>query len=170
MEMFETTLAPRDLMGFYKAKLFGRYSVKDVPNGLMIEDQDSPFSYITLTPNGDSHWLIYQRNALAPKPDKPPEPLAPAFGVEFPADATMYMRSEQAMVARSRLPFKEVCDFYEKKYGGMKGVMVMRDDQGEMPTCTVAATMAEDTKWMAVAIVNDPTSAGAVMISVVPKQ
>jgi len=169
-EMYETAVPGRDVVAFYKARLHGRYTVSDVPNGLMIAEQDSPFSYIILSPNGDRFYRMFQRNALAPRPDKPAGPPPPAFGVEFPEDATMIMKSEQAMVMRSRLPFKKVCDFYQDKYGSLKGVMVMRDEDGAQPTCTIAAAMAEGTPWMAVAIVNDPTSAGAVMISVVPRQ
>ena len=168
-EMYETALEPRAVIAFYKATLHGKYSVKDVPNGVMIEDEQSPFSYVVLSPNGDRYYLILQRNLLAPKPAAPAGPPAPVFGVDFPADASLIMRSEQATVMRSRLGMKQVCDFYEAKYGALKGVMVMRDDAAATPYCTIAATMSEETAWMAIAIVNDSTSAGAVMISVMPR-
>ena len=47
--------------------------------------------------------------------------------------------------------------------------MVMRDDESTQPTCTIAAAQNNETKWMAIAIVKDPTSPGAIMISVVPR-
>ena len=74
------------------------------------------------------------------------------------------------MVMRSRKGMKHLCDFYEQRYGSLKGVMVMRNDEDATPSCTIAAAMNNDTPWMAIAIVNDPMSAGAVMISVVPRQ
>jgi serine/threonine protein kinase len=169
MEMFETALGAREVIGFYKAKLHGKYTVKDVPNGLMVESQDSPFSYITVQPNGDVIYLVLSRNALAEKPQKPSGPPPPAFGVEFPDDASMIVRSEQAIVMRSRKAHKELCDWYESKYGSIKGVMVMRDLESSYPSCTIAAATAEDTAWMAIAIMKDPNSAGAMMISVVPR-
>jgi len=54
-------------------------------------------------------------------------------------------------------------------YGSLKGVMVMRNDQDATPSCTIAAAMNNDTPWMAIAIVNDTMSAGAQMISVMPR-
>ncbi len=167
-EMYETAVPPLDVLGFYRAKLHGKYTLKDVPNGLMIEDQTSPFSYVTLTPNGDRYYLMLARNSLVPA-KKANGPLPAAYGVEFPPDASLIMRSEQATVARSRLGFAEVCSFYEQKYGNIKGVMVMKDPEAEQPYCTIAASTAEGIEWMAVAIVNDPMSKGAVMISVAKK-
>jgi serine/threonine protein kinase len=165
-EMYETANAPRDVLQFYRAKLHGEFKLKDMPNGLMIEDQDSPFSFITLSANGDRWYLILQRNALAPASAKPAGPMPAAFGVEFPPDASLIMRSDQAVVARSRLGFAAVCEFYETKYGSIQGMMVMKDLEAETPYCTVAASMVEGSEWMAVAVVNDPMSKGAVMISV----
>ncbi len=168
-EVFETEITPKDAIAFFKAKLHGKYTVSDVPNGIAIAEQESPFSYVTFSPFGDRYYMMLARNALAPRPDKPKGPPPPAFGVEFPDDASLIMKSEQATAMRSRLGFANVCDFYDKKYGGIKGVMVMRNDEGATKSCTIAAAMAQDTPWMAIAIVEDPTSAGAVMISVVPR-
>ncbi len=165
-EMYETANAPRDVLQFYRAKLHGKYKLKDMPNGLMIEDQNSPFSFINLSANGDRWYLMLQRNALAPASDKPAGPLPAAFGVEFPPDASLIMRSDQAVVARSRLGFAAVCEFYDTKYGKIEGIIVMKDLEAETPYCTIAASMVEGSEWMAVAVVNDPMSKGAVMISV----
>jgi hypothetical protein len=167
-EVFETGIGPRDAIAFYKSKLSGRYRVGDVPNGIMIEGPDTPFSYVTFTPYADRFNMVLTRNALAAQPDKPAGPPPPAFGVGFPDDATLVMKSEQAVAMRSRKPFDEVCAFYEKQFGGIKGVMVMRDD--DTPSCTIAASMAQGTAWLAVAVVKDPMSTGALLISVVPRQ
>jgi len=168
-EMYETALPPRDVIGFYKAKLHGKYALTDSPNGLMIADQGSPFSVISFSPMGDRFYLILSRNALAPPPKQAKGPPAPAFGIEFPDDASMIMKSEQAVVMRSRKPLKEVCSFYVDKYSNLKNVTTMRNDEDATPSCTISA-MESDVPWMMVAIINDTMSAGAVMISVIPKQ
>jgi len=82
-EMYETPLTPAELIGFYKAKLHGRFILKDIPNGLSVDDPKSPFTSITFSPYGDRYFLILARNVMLPA--KKGEPLAPAFGVEFPA-------------------------------------------------------------------------------------
>src|SRR5690606_7320062 len=117
---------PRDVVAFYQGKLRGRYPLEAVPNGLMVKGDKSPFSFVMLQNNGDRYYLILQRNTLAPV-TKPVGSLPPAYGVEFPADATLIIRSEQAVVARSRLAVATVCEFFDTKYGALEGVMVMKD-------------------------------------------
>lgn len=163
MEMYESAYSARDLIGFYRAKLHGRYKVEDMANGLMLKGEDTPFSYVMVQNNGDRNYLMLSRNPLAPK--KADGPLPAAFGVDFPPDATLVMRSAQAVVARSRQSLASVCAFYEAKYSGRDGFMWLNNLDSSTPTCMVSAT-GEDSDWSGLAIMADPMSPGAVMISV----
>lgn len=163
MEMYESAYSARDLLGFYRAKLHGRYKVEDMANGLMLKGEDVPFSYVMIQNNGDRNYLMLSRNPLAPK--KADGPLPSAFGVDFPPDATLVMRSAQAVVARSRQSLASVCGFYEAKYSGRDGFMWLNNLDSATPSCVVSAT-GEDSQWSGLAIMADPMSPGAVMISV----
>ncbi len=167
-EMFETAVAPRDLVGFYRAKLHGKYKLRDVPNGLEVSDPDSPFSYITFSMVSDRTYLVLSRNALAPQPEKKGPP-PPAFGVDFPPDATLTMKTEQAVIMRSRQKLTPTCDKFIATYGSVKGAMVWRDDQGQTPLCTITVTNNPDVAWMSITVMSDPMTTGALMITVVPK-
>ncbi len=163
-EMFETPLTPAELIGFYKAKLHGRYTLKDSANGLVIEDPKSPFTSITFSAYGDRYFLMLARNVMIPA--KKGEPIAPAFGVEFPAEATLIMRSPQAVIVRSRQPFAAICDFYTNKYGNIKNVVAARDIEAAQPYCTLAGAAVEGIEWSAISVTRDPTSPGALMITI----
>ncbi|MFO0745801.1 MAG: hypothetical protein U1F43_09015 [Myxococcota bacterium] len=173
-EIYDSTLPARDILNFYKAKLHGKYSMKPIPNGLMIEDEDSPFSYITITGGVGGHMMLaLTRNTLV-APKTPTGPVEPAFGVKFPDDASSIMKADSAVVMRSKKPFKEVCDFYalSPEYGTHKSVFVSRGEMQGQTYCSIANTGqegTEDLKWQAIAIVPDPMEAGSVMITVAPK-
>lgn len=162
-EMYETSLSGRELIGFYRAKLHGRYRVEEMGSGLMVKDEDAPFNYVMVQNNGDRNYLMLSRNPMAPK--KADGPLPPAFGVEFPPDATLVMRSPQAVVARSRQSLASVCAFYEAKYSGRDGFIWLNNLDSTTPSCVASAT-AEDSPWTGIAIINDSMAPGAVMISV----
>ncbi|MCC6620144.1 MAG: protein kinase [Deltaproteobacteria bacterium] len=174
-EMYQTKLAARDVIGFYKAKLHGRYTVKDIPNGLQIDDQDSPFSYVNLTASGgDLLTLVLTRNTLAPPKPKATTAVEPAFGVEFPSDGAVIVSSAQAVIVRSQKSFAEVCAFYaeDPRFGKAKGILVAKDEKAATPYCSIVnpdTSGANGIAWQAIAIVNDPTVKGAVMVTVAGK-
>lgn len=167
-ELFEIQANPRDIMAFYKGQLQGRYPLEEIPNGLSIKSQESPFSFITLSPNGDAFYLSLSRNVMAPETGKASR-TNPAgetvFGVDIPGDMSVIMRSEMAIVLRSRRPLAEVCTYFTDRYGRLEKVMVISDFEAATPTCVVANSGGPH-PWQAISILPDPQAKGAVMISI----
>jgi serine/threonine protein kinase len=166
-EVYETPLTPQEIMGFYRAKLHGVYAIKEALNGLLIDDPKTPYTGVTFSPYGDRFYLMLTRNPLVPT--KVTGPLAPGFGVEFPPDSSLIMRSPQAVVVRSRKPFAEVCEFFMSRYGNVPNVIASKDAEAAQPYCMLAGAAAEKIEWSAISIMKDPNSPGALMISVVPR-
>jgi serine/threonine-protein kinase len=167
-ELYEIQANPREVMAFYRHQLAGRYIVEDMPNGLQVKSQDSPFSFITLSANGDTFFLSLSRNVMAPetqKASRPAEGGETVFGVEIPPDSSIIMRAEMNVVLRNRKSMNELCKWFTDRYGRLEKIMVMHDPEAATPSC-VLANSGGPHAWQAIAIVNDPQVQGALMISI----
>jgi len=171
-EVYDSELSARELIGFYKAQLHGKYALRDIPNGIQIDDANAPFSYVTISAGtGPGMMLVLTRNVMVEREDKGPDP---AFGVLFPEGSTMVVKSPQAVVVRSKRAFKDVCDFYatHPSFGGHKDVTLSRQDEGSQLYCIMVPDGQDGSKdltWQAISVIPDPTAEGMIMISVTPK-
>ncbi len=77
---------------------------------------------------------------------------------------------DNVAVLRSRKAMREVCAFYTSRYSEFTGVVTVQDVEADPPYCNMAAGADAETDWQAIAVVDDPTSKGAVMISISAKQ
>ena len=75
------------------------------------------------------------------------------------------MKTPQAVVIRSRLPLPDVCSHYTGQVGRLAGISILKDFDGAQKYCNIVASENKDTLWQAIAIMPDPSSAGAVMVS-----
>jgi len=166
-ELFEISAPAREIIAFYKAKLRGRYALEDIPNGISIKDPESPFSFVVLTPNGDTLMLSLTRNVLAASTVKANTHNASnaIFGVIVPGKTSIIVKSETAVVLRSRMGMAELCDYFRNKYGNLPKVVSVGDPEGATPSCVIANS-GGNYEWQAITAVNDPQSAGALMISI----
>jgi hypothetical protein len=170
-ELFEISAPGRDIIAFYKRQLRGRYAMEDIPNGLSIKDPDSPFSFVVLSANGDTLMLSLTRNVLAPSTEAANTHDADeaVFGVKIPGKTTIIVRSDTAVVLRSRMSMEKMCDYLRNNYGKLPKVVTVGDPDGATPSCVVANS-GGDYPWQAITAVNDPQSEGALMISIAKKQ
>ena len=171
VEMLETDLAGADVIAFYKAKLAGRYGdLQEIPNGLMIAGDKTPFSTISVMNGADNLSIILSRNALA-KTSGPKDISGKSyFGVAAIDDASVIAKMDNVAVLRSRKSMREVCAFYTDRYSEVTGVVTAKDVEANPPYCNMAASADAKTVWQAIAVVDDPTSKGAIMISISAKQ
>jgi len=167
-EILETDLTAREVLTFFKAKLAGRYgALTDIPNGLMIGGDEAPFSTLSVMTMGDRLNIVLARNAMAKAATAPPSLEGKRF-FDVPAipDASIVMKSPQVAVLRSRASMVEACRFYTEQLAALDGVTTVQDAAADTPYCNFAASAEAKTAWQGVAIVVDPTSKGALMISI----
>jgi tRNA A-37 threonylcarbamoyl transferase component Bud32 len=169
-ELFEVKAPAREIILFYRQQLQGRYPVEEIPNGLSIKSSDSPFSFVTLSANGDSFLLNLTRNVLAPETEKAGKQKdgETIFGLEIPDGCSVIVRSEQALVLRSRMALADVCAHFFSRYGGLPNVVVVNNSEADSPACVLASSNGKY-EWQAVSMVPDPQSPGSVMISIAKK-
>jgi tRNA A-37 threonylcarbamoyl transferase component Bud32 len=169
-ELFEIKAPAREIILFYKQQLSGRYTVEEIPNGLQVKNSDSPFSFITLSANGDAFLLNLTRNVLAPETEKAGKQKdgETVFGLELPDGCSVIVRSEQALVLRSRMSLADVCAHFFSRYGGLPNVVVVNNSEADSPACVLASSNGKY-EWQAVSMVPDPQSPGSVMISIAKK-
>jgi len=170
-EILETDLSAAEVIGFYRAKLAGRYSdIQKIPNGLMIGDEKSPFSTISVMNMGDTVNIVLARNALAKTSGTKSAEDKVYFGVPAIDDASITAKMRGVAVLRSRKTMDEVCAFYTDALGEIDGVVMVQDTKADPPYCNFAAGGDAKTEWQGVAIVDDPMTKGALMISIQARQ
>ncbi len=165
---YVTNLSARDLVGFFKAKLHGKFNVKPIPNGLQVDDEKAPFTYITMMPNSDGIMITLSRNAFFERKEPPKTKPEDAFGIEFPDGVSLMIKTDSAYVMTSKRPFAELCEYFADKYGKGDGVFVAKDTAASTPYCTIANN-GSGVKWQAISIVANPNEPGSVMISIARK-
>ncbi len=168
-EMLETDLPAADVLGFYKAKLAGKYGeLQEIPNGLMIKG-DSPFSIVSITPLGGGRLtLVLSRNAFFKGAATPGGSVQQKqfLGLDIIDGASVVFKAASHITLRSRKPLREVCDFYAAQVSDLEGVITLRmEDSDTTPTCNFAAAQAPDLPWIGINAVADPMSKGAIMIN-----
>jgi serine/threonine-protein kinase len=171
VEMLESDLSGAAVIAFYKAKLAGRYGdLQDIPNGLMIAGAETPFSTVSVMNGADTLNIVLSRNALAKSSGPKDLSGKTYFGVAAISDASVIAKMDNVAVLRSRKAMREVCAFYTSRYSEFTGVVTVQDVEADPPYCNMAAGADAETDWQAIAVVDDPTSKGAVMISISAKQ
>ncbi|PIE20161.1 MAG: hypothetical protein CSA66_01235 [Proteobacteria bacterium] len=173
VEVLQTDLSADQLVGFYKAKLAGKYGeIQDVPNGLMIKG-DTPFNVVTISAAGGGRMsLVLARNAFYKRaPTSPGGGDNPTsyLGVTLPQDSAVIIKTDQGLTLRSRAPMREVCDDLAGQLSGLDKVLSTRfEDASGDPGCAFASTQA-DTRWSTVSVVQDPTIKGSLVVHVQAK-
>ena len=169
-DILETDLTGREIIDFYMAKLAGRYgAVQEVPNGVMIAGEDTPFSTVSIMSMGEGLNIVLARNSMAKNAGKAVSVAGQDFfGVTAVEESSIMIKTPDVATLRTRRPMAEVCAFYTERFGNLKGVTVLQDVEAASPYCNFAAGPEAETLWGGIAILPDPSSTnrGSLMISI----